>query len=225
MNEINIIALKNVNCYLITFNESYILIDTGYTKNRSQVQEKIEGLGCKPGALKLILITHGDFDHIGNVAYLQKKYGGKVAMHRSDLGMAEHGNMFWNRTGINIILKKLIQIILVLSRLKLKKVDRFTPDIFLEDGDDLSDYGFNARVIHFPGHSKGSIGFITSNGELFCGDLLQNLKKPEEGSLVDNKDEFNASISKLKEIPIKKIYPGHGEPFSIEDYLDEHEKL
>ena len=55
--------------------------------------------------------------------------------------------------------------------------------------------------------------------------LLQNLKKPEEGSLVDNKDEFNASISKLKEIPIKKIYPGHGEPFSIEDYLDEHEKL
>jgi len=222
MNEINIIALKKVNSYLIKCNEGYILIDSGYTKNRTQVQEKIEDLGCKPGAFKLILITHGDFDHIGNVAYLQKKYGGKVAMHRGDLGMAEHGNMFWNRNGINIVLKKLIQIILILTRLKLKKADRFTPDIFLDDGEDLSDYGFNAKVIHFPGHSKGSIGFITSNGDLFCGDLLENLKKPMQGSLVDNKDDFKASISKLKEFSIKKIYPGHGEPFSIEEYLDEH---
>ena len=222
MDEINIIALKKVNCYLIKSNEAYILIDSGYTKNRTQVQEKIEDLGCKPGVLKLILITHGDFDHIGNVAYLQKKYGGKVAMHRGDLGMAEQGNMFWNRNGINIVLKKVIQFMLVLIRLKLKKADRFTPDIFLVDGEDLSDYGFNAKVIHFPGHSKGSIGFITSNGDLFCGDLLENIKKPVQGSLVDNKDEFKASISKLKEIPVKKIYPGHGKPFSIEDYLDEH---
>ena len=221
MDEISIIALKKVNCYLIKGNEGYILIDSGYTKNRTQVQEKIEDLGCKSGALKLILITHGDFDHIGNVVYLQKKYGGKVAMHRGDLGMAEHGNMFWNRNGINIVLKKLIQAILILFRLKLKKANRFTPDIFLVDGEDLSDYGFNAKVIHFPGHSKGSIGFITSNGDLFCGDLLENLKKPVKGSLVDNKDDFKASISKLKEISIKKIYPGHGEPFSIEDYLDE----
>ena len=221
MNEINIIALKKVNCYLIKCNDGYILIDSGYTKNRAQVQAKIEDLGCKPGALKLILVTHGDFDHVGNVVYLQKKYGGKVAMHRGDLGMAEHGNMFWNRNGINIVLKKLIQAILILFRLKLKKANRFTPDIFLVDGEDLSDYGFNAKVIHFPGHSKGSIGFITSNGDLFCGDLLENLKKPVKGSLVDNKDDFKASISKLKEISIKKIYPGHGEPFSIEDYLDE----
>lgn len=221
MNEINIIALKKVNCYLIKCNDGYILIDSGYTKNRTQVQAKIEDLGCKPGALKLILVTHGDFDHVGNVVYLQKKYGGKVAMHRGDLGMAEHGNIFWNRNGINIVLKKLIQAILILFRLKLKKANRFTPDIFLVDGEDLSDYGFNAKVIHFPGHSKGSIGFITSNGDLFCGDLLENLKKPVKGSLVDNKDDFKASISKLKEISIKKIYPGHGEPFSIEDYLDE----
>ena len=221
MNEINIIALKKVNCYLIKCNDGYILIDSGYTKNRTQVQAKIEDLGCKPGALKLILVTHGDFDHVGNVVYLQKKYGGKVAMHRGDLGMAEHGNMFWNRNGINIVLKKLIQAILILFRLKLKKANRFTPDIFLVDGEDLSDYGFNAKVIHFPGHSKGSIGFITSNGDLFCGDLLENLKKPVKVSLVDNKDDFKASISKLKEISIKKIYPGHGEPFSIEDYLDE----
>lgn len=43
-----------------------------------------------------------------------------------------------------------------------------------------------------------------------------------EGSLVDNKDEFNESLSKLKEINIRKVYPGHGGPFSIEDYLNEH---
>jgi len=220
--EINVIALKRVNCYLIKFSEDFILIDTRFTKNRTQVEEAIEDLGCKTGTLKLILLTHGDFDHIGNAVYLRKKYGGKIAMHRGDLGMAEHGNMFWNRTGVNIVLKKLVQFILVLTGQKLKKEDRFTPDIFLEDGDNLPDYGFNAKIIHFPGHSKDFIGFNTTNGDLFCGDLLENLKSPAEASLVDNKDEFKGSISRLKEITVKKIYPGHGVPFSIEDFSDEH---
>lgn len=222
MYEINVITFKNVNCYFIKINEDFILIDTGYTKNRIQIDEKIENLGCKPGDLKLILITHGDFDHIGNVVYLRNKYGGKIAMHRGDLGMAEQGDMFWNRTGVNIILKKLIKFILVIIRQKLKKGDRFTPDIFLEDGVNLQDYGFDAKTIHLPGHSKGSIGFITPNGDLFCGDLLENLKKPTEASLVDNKDELDASISKFKKIPVKKIYSGHGDPFSIEDYMGEN---
>jgi hydroxyacylglutathione hydrolase len=45
----------------------------------------------------LIVITHGDFDHIGNAAYLRQKFGAKIAMHADDVGMAERGDMFWNR--------------------------------------------------------------------------------------------------------------------------------
>jgi len=37
----------------------------------------------------LIVLTHGDFDHIGNAAYLSKKFGAKIASEVSG----------WNLTG------------------------------------------------------------------------------------------------------------------------------
>ncbi len=212
------IALKNVNCYLVKISEGYILIDTGFTKNRKDLENQLVEAGCKPGNLKLILLTHGDFDHIGSGNYLREKFGAKIAMHKGDSGMAEKGNMFWNRN-VNAIIKFLIKFLLLLVRLKLKKADRFTPDIYVEDGDDLSEYGFDAKVVHIPGHSKGSIGILTNDGDLFCGDLLQNNKKPEKFSLIDNEADFDASIEKLKGFKINTVFPGHGKPFPIEEFI------
>jgi glyoxylase-like metal-dependent hydrolase (beta-lactamase superfamily II) len=43
--------------------------------------------------------------------------------------------------------------------------DLFSPDVILEDGDALAQYGFDAAVLHLPGHSKGSIGILMPGGE------------------------------------------------------------
>ena len=110
---------------------------------------------------------------------------------------------------------------LPLLRMNLKKDDHFTPDIYLEEGDDLSEYGFNAKVVHLPGHSQGSIGFHTTEGNLFIGDLLENNEKkgPVKCSLMDNSVEFDASIDKLKSLSVNTVYPGHGNPFQMEDFM------
>ena len=43
------------------------------------IEEAFENAGCKPGDLKLVIITHGDLDHTGNCAFLQNKY--RTRMH------------------------------------------------------------------------------------------------------------------------------------------------
>ena len=90
--------MGSVNCYLISTEGGYILIDAGASSGRSALEKALVHAGCKPGNLDLIVLTHGDFDHTGNAAYLRGRYGTEVAMHADDAGMAERGDMFWNRS-------------------------------------------------------------------------------------------------------------------------------
>jgi len=169
-------------------------------------------VGCIPGNLRLIILTHGHLDHTGNCAYLRDKYGADVAVHSDDTPMAELGNMFFNR---NILLRWFLKLVTSILRLG---VTKFKPDILLEDGQDLSPYGFDAKVIHLPGHSKGSIGILTPGGTLFCGDLLDNIEKPSLNTLVDDKEEMEVSLQKLLDLEIKTVYPGHGVPFAMSQF-------
>ena len=204
-----------VNCYLVKTDDSYVMVDTGMPNKRQVIEKEIENAGCHPGELKLIILTHGDLDHTGNAAYFRKKYGTKIAMHHDDVGMVEHGDMFWSRKNPNVIVK-------VLSNqfFGLKEVDRFVPDLTIEDGYDFSSFGFQAKALHLPGHTKGSIEILTCDNDLFCGDLLGNINNPSRFSLIDDSAEAEASIKKLKNLNIKTVYPGHGKPFPMSSLMD-----
>jgi len=197
----------NGNCYLLRTKNGFVLIDTGGKSKRKKLEQALVTGGCNPGNLKVIILTHGDFDHSGNSAYLREKYHTKIAMHHHDIGMVEHGDMFWNRQKGSAIIKKFINVTI--------NIKRFTPDIELDEHSNLSCYGLNAQVLYLPGHSKGSIGILTSDKILFCGDLFTNRKKPEPNSLVDNEDDFKESIKKVKSFDINMVYPGHGNPFHM----------
>jgi glyoxylase-like metal-dependent hydrolase (beta-lactamase superfamily II) len=205
--------LGSVNCYLIKNDSNYILIDTGSSNQRIALEKELESAGCEPGKLALIILTHGDFDHTGNAVYLREKYKAQIVMHVDDLGMVENGDMFFNRQQPNILIRKIIPVFLGFGKSK-----RFTPDYFVGEGDDFSAHKFNAKVISLPGHSKGSIGILLSGGELFCGDLFENLKGPSLNSIMDDVDTANSSVEKLKNHKIGTVYPGHGKPFLMEQY-------
>lgn len=203
-----------VNCYLIETATGYILIDTGGSNNRQALVSALESAGCQPGTLKLIVLTHGDFDHTGNAAYLRQVFRAKIAMHAEDAGMLERGDMFEGRKKPNAIIRMLIPLFTGFGR-----SERAAPDLWFRDGDDLSSYGFDARVVSIPGHSKGSIGILTANGELFCGDLLENMDKPALGSIMDDVATASASLGKLKGSEVSTVYPGHGKAFSMDELI------
>ena len=221
LENLTIIDLKSVNCYLLKIQDGYILIDCGLAKNRVEVEKRIMQAGCNSGDLKLILLTHGDFDHTGNCAYLRTKFDLKIAMHHEDSGMVEFGDFSWNRN-LSFIKKILGKMMIHIFGLNLKKKDRFKPDFYLRDGQTLTDYGFDATVYHIPGHSKGSIGFLTAERDFFCGDLLMNREKPIQSDMIADIMAFKNSVEKLRTLDINTIYPGHGKPFLMKDFFDNY---
>jgi len=204
-----------VNCYLVETSGEFILIDTGRSKYRSVLERELGKAGCRTGNLKLILLTHGDFDHCGNAAYLRQKYDAKIAIHRDDLGMVRDGNMFWNRNEPNVVVRSLMKLMIRLS-----EKDRFDPDYFLEDDKELTELGFVGRSLQIPGHSKGSVGFLATQGDLFCGDLLANRSKPDLWSIIDDMPTALASVDRLLHLDIQTVYPGHGDPFPMQTFKD-----
>jgi len=195
------------NCYIIRASTGFVLVDTGRASKLARLEKELDAVGCKPGNLNLILLTHGDFDHTGNAAHLREKYGARIAMHQEDSAMVERGDMFCNRERGGFLLRGMVNLFF--------RIRKFKPDLTLGEGADLSEYGLDARVLHLPGHSKGSIGILTAGGDLFCGDLLSNTDRPELNPIMDDVAEANVSVSKLEGKGIGTVYPGHGKPFPM----------
>jgi len=206
-----IIDLNMVNVFLLKGKNGFVLIDTGMGQHWERLESELISAGCLPDQLKLVVVTHGDFDHTGNCARLQEKYGTKIAMHQADSFIVENGMI--EKREIRTLMGKLI---MILAKWKYRKAtfDKFKPDVYLEDGQNLESYGFDGKIIHLPGHTKGSIGILTPESDLFIGDTLTNMRKPDLSPFIDNYEELTKSLERLKKLNIKMVYPGHGKPFS-----------
>lgn len=209
--------MGSVNCYLLKTNTEFILVDTGSPNNCIELEKKLEQFGCNSENLNFILLTHGDFDHTGNAAYIKKKYSTRIAMHPEDSQIVESGNMFLNWKKGNFFQGWIVKMLFGFG-----KSQRFKPDLEITDSFDLTEYGLKTRVIHIPGHSKGSIGIITTDGKLICGDLLENTDKidnPKINRLMDDLEIASKSIDTLKNLKVDIVYPGHGRPFTMNSFL------
>lgn len=212
------INLGGVNCYLLPAGDGYVLVDTGFTSKRSKLDTSLENAGCVPGKLKLIILTHGDSDHAGNGAYLRTKYGCRIAMHGADAKMVEEGDMNRGRKPkpdkFSLLFRVMGFIAGAFSRAD--TFERFKPDMTVDEGFDLVPYGLSGRILHLPGHSKGSIGILTADGELFCGDFVYNMPGFQ---FVDDAVDHAESMEKLRRLRIETVYPGHGRPLPMSAVL------
>lgn len=204
-------GMATVNCYLIKTTSGHFLIDTGGSELRTDLCKGLQDAGCVPGSLEVVILTHGDFDHTGNASFLRETFGARIAMHAEDVGVAQHGDMFSTRKRPNLLTRALNYCFSGFG-----SSERFSPDLLLADGDDLSRFGLEATVLSLPGHSKGSIGVLTSTGELFCGDLLENTDEPRLNSTLEDPAEAKKSLERLRQMSISIVYPGHGAPFTKE---------
>jgi hydroxyacylglutathione hydrolase len=210
------LGMGSVNCYLIESEKGFALIDSGGSYSRKALEKELEGAGCKPGSLRLIVLTHGDFDHTGNAAYLRNAFGGKILMHPEDLCMVEQKDMFANRKKPNALIRMLLPVFSGFG-----KAEQFEPDHLVKDGEDLVELGMEAKVVAIPGHSKGSIGILTREGNFFCGDLLVSTAKPELNSMIDDPATAKTSLQRLSSLGVQMVYPGHGNAFTLQEVVDE----
>jgi hydroxyacylglutathione hydrolase len=228
--EITRIDLEGVNCYLVKAGDGFVLFDTGghltidkqFTNRRERLEAALDKAGCKPGDIKLVILTHGDNDHTANAAYLKDKYKLKIAMHKGDLELVENPVLekVMESFRYRSVMLKLV-FLLLKNRIKkvtvkiLKDFEKFTPDFFIDETFDLSEYGMAAKILHIPGHTAGSIGILTNEGDLISGDTFVNNGKPSSAPNACDFKKLAASIGRLKKMNIKAVYPGHGEPYTL----------
>ena len=225
--KIKTISLAGTNCYLVKTGSGFVLIDTNFPFKRDRLEEELEKAGCQPGNLELVVVTHGDIDHTGNCAFLREKYEAKIVMHKGDTEMCMKDGITRDRGEMPKDFPLPLMVVwLIRGFLRFaigqalwgKPFDRFEPDLLLEDDQSLASYGFDARILYTPGHSKGSISVLTDSRDLFCGDAFNNVG----GRILISIDKDG--LERLKELDIETVYPGHGKPFLIEQITSPSEK-
>jgi glyoxylase-like metal-dependent hydrolase (beta-lactamase superfamily II) len=216
---ITTIRSRDANCYLVAAGGGFVLVDTGYPTERATLLDALQAAGCGPDELRLVVLTHGDIDHAGNCAYLQQVYGVPIAMHPADAVLVEEGIQPKKECPSPFIRVLLGMAALLQRGVSMEDFERFKPDIHVDEGFVLSEWGLDARVVHTPGHTSGSICVVTSDGALFSGDTLMNARKRLIVSgWAEDHEELGSSIELLMTLPVDIVYPGHLKPFGMEEF-------
>lgn len=211
MPRIQRIKCGNGNCYLVSENENAVLIDTCKSEYFGKILQN-----CKPYSIRLIVLTHGHFDHTQNAAALSKELNAPVAMHRADPELLNDNNS--RPLGSKGIFGKIV-LNASLKSFASEKIPRFTPTVLLGEGDTLEEYGINAKILHLPGHTDGSIAVDAAEEHLFVGDALMNMFYPTTAMIFHNKEEMLKSAERISSLGKRTIYFGHGKPVSNGNWI------
>ena len=204
-------------CYVLQ-GDGVIAIDGGAPKKGAAFRRGLERAGVRPGDVKLIVLTHGHWDHIGSAGELKAITGGTLALHEREVSWLEQsltplppGVTPWGR-----VLVKILGLFMPLFKVPAAKVD-------MPLGDEdvlLTDYGIPGRIVYTPGHSSGSVSVLLESGEAFVGDLAMNKfplrLSPGLPILAEDPAAVIRSWKSLLERGVTTIYPAHGNSFSAD---------
>lgn len=197
------------NMYLITSSEGMLLIDTGWPGFEHRVVHLLNRLHRRD--LRLIIITHGHFDHYGSAAAIRRLTGAVIAIHQLDEPFMASGN---TPLGKKYGMGKFIGRMLPLGEFFLKPEPAFANIVF-DESFSLVQYGFDGYVLHTPGHTYGSSTVLINKELAFTGDLLCNAhgRIQSQCFYAFNWNVQAYSLLLLKSVAPLRCYPGHGERY------------
>jgi glyoxylase-like metal-dependent hydrolase (beta-lactamase superfamily II) len=220
--KIHTIRLGPVNCYLLQADKS-ILIDAGMAGQKGRLLHQLRKTGVPLENIEMTLITHGHIDHIGNAFWVREEIGSKIAIHYKERVWLERGTspVPPGRTTLGKLVYVLGKLSPEISAMP-TKADILIPD----EGFLLHEYGIPGKVIHTPGHSRGSTCVVLERGEAFVGDLLTGPRfwrqSPGLSFFAEDVDLLVESLRSLFGMGVETIYPAHGKPFTVEELRERY---
>lgn len=185
----------SAECYIVKDSVSgeAFIVDAGTFDNR--LVRLIKEMSIEK--FKYILLTHGHFDHIMGVKQLRDTFGGEIVIHKNDaLCLTDSNASLGDYFG-----------------LKHEFVDA---DIIVTEGDSLDFANEKIKVMHTPGHTKGSVCYILGD-VIFSGDTLFCSSMGRTDFPGGSNIEMAASLKRLRDMEGDyTVYPGHGESTTLD---------
>lgn len=176
-------GLFEENSFLIidTQTGTTAIVDPAFTNN--SILEK-------NARIDYILLTHCHFDHVAAVNSIKEKYKSKIVCHEEEkISLAD--------PYVN------------LSR-QISTDLKIVPDICLKDEETMKIGELELKVIHTPGHTKGSCCYVFGE-HIFTGDTVMAGTIGRTDLPTGNYNQIMGSVNKLKKLSENyTLHCGHG---------------
>ena len=190
------LGMVATNCYILQNEDTKEVLIVDPADNAAAIESRVSKLEGKPVA---ILLTHGHFDHILACKEVSKKYDIPVIAYSEEKElladpMLNHSAMHTQPCSLEA-------------------------DIWVNDNDEPKISGFKFRVLHTPGHTKGSCCYyFYMNNVLISGDTLFFRSCGRTDFATSSPKDMRESLKRLMELPDETyVYPGHEIPTTIGD--------
>jgi hydroxyacylglutathione hydrolase len=173
---------------IIIFGNRITIVDTGVKGSEEKISQYLSQNGRNISDIDTIILSHSHPDHIGSAAKIKELTGCRVLAHKNELDWIENidmQNMERPVPGFYSLVDRPVKV-----------------DSFLSDGDNVkAGDNITMKIIHAPGHSKGSLNILFREDRiLFTADSIP-LKND-----IPNYDSFAELVKSLDTIKINKDY-------------------
>lgn len=171
------------NVYIITKDDSCIIIDSG--ANLNKIKPFLKGKDILG-----VLLTHGHYDHSIYCNDYAKEFNCKIYANENIKMTMSDGEAIYSEDN--------------------SVINDFSNFVFLAGDEEIKLGEFDIKYYYCPGHSICSDVFIIDN-QMFSGDVLFERAIGRTDLKFSNKDEMYNSLCKLEGLKFENVYSGHGE--------------
>jgi len=204
------VGSQDLAAYLIVTPQGNILINSNLESSPPQIKQAIESLGFKYKDTKILLISHGHFDHCAGSAQIRRETGARYEVMQQDVPVVESGGRddfhygsresFW--------------------------FPRTKVDQALRDGDTVSLGGTTLTAHLTAGHTKGTTTWTLDeqdNGRTLHVVIVGSPNVNPGYKLVDNKTypqiaaDYKHQFEVLSKLPCDVFLGAHGAYFGLHE--------
>jgi metallo-beta-lactamase class B len=214
------VGTDGLSAILVVGDAGLVLLDGGLEQSAARIDANIRKLGFRTEDVKLIVNSHGHYDHAGGIAALQRASGATVAASPSGASALQRGENTPDDPQFGF-----------------GKAENGFPPVknvkVIKDGEKLSVGNVSITAIFTPGHTPGSTTWTWQSCEagkclnMVYADSISAVAAPgfKFTAKPDVVTRFRRSITRLGELPCDIVVSTHPSATNLDGKLKKRAEL